>query len=323
MKATWKVLLEKSKQAMISAVSIYNNPSITFKSELFIVNSQIAWTYLLHAYYEKINVNYYYRRKQPNGKFRYDKVDGRRKEWELKQCVNALESPIDEATKKNLEILIKIRNSIEHSSYIMNDDLISAKIQACSLNFNFYIKQLFGNKYGLDKVLNMSIQFSALNPEQRKLLMDKKAKDNVVKIISEYEKNLSEGLIENLRYSYRVLFVENTAKRENQADRVIHFVRAESEESNAIQVANKETKKPKIITKDVVKKIQEAGFPKFTINKHTDLWKNLNAKDPSKKYGTDVAGKWYWYQVWIDFAIKHLKNKQLGVEQDINSPVIY
>lgn len=318
MKATWKVLLEKSKQAMVSAVSIYNNPSITFKSELFIVNSQIAWTYLLHAYYEKINVKYYYGKKQPNGKFKYDKIDGRRKEWDLKKCVNALESPIDEATKRNLEILIKIRNSIEHSSYIMNDELISAKIQACSLNFNFYIKELFGNKYGLDKVLNMSIQFSALNPEQRKLLIDKKAKDNVVKIISEYEKNLSEDLIENLRYSYRVLFVENTAKRENQADRVIHFVRAGSDESNAIQVAIKETEKPKFLPKYVVKKIQEAGFPKFTINKHTDLWKELNAKDPSKKFGTDVAGKWYWYQYWIDFAINYLKNKQLGVEQDIN-----
>lgn len=95
-------------------------------------------------------------------------------------------------------------------------------------------------------------------------------------------------------------------------------MRAGSEESNAIQVAIKETEKPKFLPKDVVKKIKEAGFSKFTINKHTELWKKLNAKDPSKKYGTDVAGKWYWYQDWIDFAVNYLKNKQFGVEQDIN-----
>lgn len=221
MKATWKVLLEKSKQAMISAVAIYNNPSITFKSELFIVNSEIAWTYLFHSYYAKNNVNYYYRKKQNNGRFKYDKIDGRKKEWELTQCAKANESPLDEATKKNLELLIKIRNSIEHSGYEMNDDLISAKIQACSLNYNYYIKKLFGNKYGLDKILNMSIQFSALNPDQRKMLIGKKANDNVVRIISEYEKGLSTNLLESQRYSYRVLFVETTAKRENQADKVI------------------------------------------------------------------------------------------------------
>jgi hypothetical protein len=36
---------------MLTAVQIYNNPQIDFKSELFIVTTMIAWTYLLHAYY--------------------------------------------------------------------------------------------------------------------------------------------------------------------------------------------------------------------------------------------------------------------------------
>ena len=42
MKALYKTLLEKSKQAMLSAVSIYNNPIISFKTEIFIVNAEIA-----------------------------------------------------------------------------------------------------------------------------------------------------------------------------------------------------------------------------------------------------------------------------------------
>lgn len=167
MKAKWKTLVEKARQAMMSAVAIYNNPTITFKSELFIVNSEIAWTYLFHAYYYKNHVCYYYRKSQGNGKYKYEYIDGRKREWDLSRCIKETQSPIDEPTAKNLELLIQIRNKIEHSYYETNDSFISAKIQACSINFNYYIKQLFGVKFGLDKTMCMAIQFSSLNPEQK------------------------------------------------------------------------------------------------------------------------------------------------------------
>ena len=51
-------LIKKSREAMLAATQIYNNPLITFKSESFITLSVIAWTYLLHAYYQKIGVDY-------------------------------------------------------------------------------------------------------------------------------------------------------------------------------------------------------------------------------------------------------------------------
>lgn len=40
-------LLKKSKEAALTAVQIFNNPNITFKSESFIVLMNIAWTILL------------------------------------------------------------------------------------------------------------------------------------------------------------------------------------------------------------------------------------------------------------------------------------
>ena len=51
-------LLLKSREAMMAAVQIYNNPQITFKSEAFITLAIIAWTYLLHDYYANIGVDY-------------------------------------------------------------------------------------------------------------------------------------------------------------------------------------------------------------------------------------------------------------------------
>ena len=53
-------LIEKSKEAMMSAIQIYNNPLIDFKSEIYIVTSVISWTYLMHAYYRSIDIDYRY-----------------------------------------------------------------------------------------------------------------------------------------------------------------------------------------------------------------------------------------------------------------------
>ena len=53
-------LLTKSREAMLCAVQIFNNPNIIFKSESFIVLANISWTYLLHAYYRNNKIDYRY-----------------------------------------------------------------------------------------------------------------------------------------------------------------------------------------------------------------------------------------------------------------------
>ena len=116
MKALYKTLLEKSKQAMLSVVSIYRNPIITFKTEIFIVNAEIAWTYLFHVFYNFCKIDYAYYI-LVNGRKKYIYVENkRRKMWELSKCIECAESPLDESTKSNLRFIILLRNEIEHSS---------------------------------------------------------------------------------------------------------------------------------------------------------------------------------------------------------------
>lgn len=45
--------VEKAVELMKSAVTVYNNSTIGFRTEIFIVNAIIAWTYALHAYFYK------------------------------------------------------------------------------------------------------------------------------------------------------------------------------------------------------------------------------------------------------------------------------
>jgi hypothetical protein len=44
-------LLKKAREAMLTAVQIFNNPHVEFKSELFILTTIIAWTYLVSIWH--------------------------------------------------------------------------------------------------------------------------------------------------------------------------------------------------------------------------------------------------------------------------------
>ena len=55
----------------------------TFRAELFIVISAIAWTYLLHAWYRRKGINYRYRAR---GKIQTTK-HGQERYWELGKCL--------------------------------------------------------------------------------------------------------------------------------------------------------------------------------------------------------------------------------------------
>ena len=152
--------------------------------------------------------------------------------------------------------------------------------------------------------LAISIQFSAITPTQRKqLVTTEKLTSNVRSYIAEFEDSLSESELMSTRYAYRVLFTPISVNRKGQADRVIEFVKPGSQLADEIErVLVKETERPKFRPGDIVKQLRKEGYAKFTIPQHTDIWKEYDAKNSSKGYGTEVSGQWYWYQNWIDFV---------------------
>jgi hypothetical protein len=151
-------LILRSREATLSAIGVFNDPLVKFKSETFIVLMVIAWMYLLHAYYRSKNIDYRYFDKIGNRK-RYVKTpEGAIKHWELKHCLNNELCPIDNETRKNLLFLIGLRNEIEHRMAPALDNYISGRYQACVMNFNDYTKKLFGERYSLDQFLTYCIQ---------------------------------------------------------------------------------------------------------------------------------------------------------------------
>src|SRR6266481_900410 len=149
-------LLIKAREAMIAAVHIFNGAGLTFRTELFIVTSIIAWTYLLHAWFRREGIDY-----------RYIKADGTVQKtkhgedcyWELGKCLRHTRCPLPKGAITNLEFLLELRHEIEHRSTNRIDDAVSAKLQASCINFNDSIKSIFGPQFGLERRLPIALQF--------------------------------------------------------------------------------------------------------------------------------------------------------------------
>jgi hypothetical protein len=314
---TWSFkneLLTKSREAMLSAVQIFNNPNILFKSESFIVLAIISWTYLLHAHFKVKKIDYRYS-EIINKRKMFDKTEKRaNKFWDLSNCLKVIHSPIDEATKENLSFLIGIRHEIEHQMTKRIDEYLNAKFQACCLNYNHYIKDLFGNEYGIDKHLSFSIQFSSISEDHVKQLNEySELPKNIHSFISDFENSISDDIFNNPKYSYRVFFVPKTVNNRGHADKVIEFIPANSPEAEGLNkeyTIIKDREKPKFLPNQVIEKMKSIGYKKFSMYHHTSFWKKLDAKNKNKGYGVEVAKTWYWYESWLNVVEEHCKKNE-------------
>ncbi|MCX5748695.1 MAG: DUF3644 domain-containing protein [Candidatus Saganbacteria bacterium] len=311
-------LINKARESALAAVQIYNNPLTTFKSESFIVLFMIAWTYLLHAYYRSKSIDYrYYEKRNKRKKFKKNK-DGSVKYWDLTSCLDEENRPLDVDTTNNLKFLIGLRNQIEHRKANHLDSYLSARYQACAINFNYYIKKLFGDRHGLDNMLALSLQFAELDYSQSKTIRDKdnKIPQEIKSYIAKFDSTLSEDQIISERYAYRILFTKVIAKRAGQADRVIEFLDPKSPLAENIKReywVKEETEKRKYLPKNIVEEAHKAGFDDFNIAKHYRIWKQHNAKETSKGYGFQLPDRWYWYEKWKDFVLSYLaKQKEIN-----------
>lgn len=297
--------LSKSREAALAAVQVFNNPAMTFKSEIYAVLMVIAWTYLMHAYYRSKKIEHRYFTSTSNGRKRFNTTaKGAHKYWGLYDCLKSDQSPVDKDATNNLYFIIDLRHEIEHRMTTRIDQYLSARFQACCLNYNEYIKKLFGESQGIDKHLAFSLQFASLTEDHVNQLAEHSGlPQHIQTFVDGFDGNLSEEEYRSPRFAYRVLFVPKTANTKGQADKVIEFIKADSELAQSINSSYaviKETEREKYLPGQIVKIIQSEGFPKFSQHVHTKFWQMSDAKNAKYSYGTKVVGQWYWYEKWVN-----------------------
>lgn len=310
---------------MLHAIQSYNNPRTYFRSEIFIVTAIIAWTYLLHAFFKENNIDYrYFAKDKRTGQKTIAQTNyGAPKLWELEACLASPRCPLDDVVKANLRFLLKIRHEIEHQLTRSIDDAISAKLQACCLNYNTAIKSLFGDAVGIDAEFTVAIQLSTFNFDQQKALIA--AQDlppNIVAAQKSIEDALTQDQFNDPRYAFRVAIVPKVVGNKGRADQVIEFVKEGSEQASAInRILLKETERKKFKPKQIVTLMRDSGFPRFNAHSHTLLWQKLNAKDPAKQFGVTLSdGQWYWYENWVDRVRLHCEENKIDYQPE---PIVH
>lgn len=306
-------LLSQSRDAALAGVQVFNNPLIAFKSETFIVLMNIAWTYLLHAYYRRNDVEYRYFL-QAGTRRRFERMsNGSYKYWDLARCLAVEDCPLDNETKRNIMFLIGLRDEITHHMSPVVDQYVSARYQACCLNYNQYAKELFGDRYGIDQHLSYSLQFQSISREQLAAPSEADLPVTVRSYIAQFDESLSAEELNSERFAYRILFIPKLVGKPRQADEVIEFVKSDSKVARAVNrdyVAFKEVERPKFLPGQIVCLMKEEGYLSFGIFQHTTLWKTMDAKNPGKGYGVSVAGAWYWYSGWVDVVRQHCADNE-------------
>lgn len=300
-------LLLKAREAMIAAVNTFNGLGLMFRAELFIVTAMIAWTYLMHAWFKQQGIDH---RHKVKGQIQKTK-NGADMYWELGHCIRHSRCPLPAGTVRNLEFLLDLRHEIEHRSSNRIDDAVSAKLQACCINFNDAMQQLFGRQYALERRLPIALQLVTFNADQREVLKRASAlPQHIETMMTTFHGAMSAEQQADPRFAYRVAFIPKLKGRASSADVAVEFVKEGTEEAKDIaRVLLKEVDKQRFTASQVVRLMKKEGYPKFDLHQHTLLWKKLDARKVDV-YGAPGPYKntWLWYEAWIARVREHCQS---------------
>jgi len=285
--------VRKAVEIFKTAVLVYNNNTLSTRSETFIVLSIIAWTYLLHARLIEQGVAPVFKNADGTPVL----VDGQEKLWELGYCIERTEAALSAGEKANLKYLIAIRNAIEHRSAEDINDALQAKIQANALNFLKYAKEKFGNKYDFSHDLAFAIQLQALTLQSPNSLKGAAPVAKAVAAVNALlEGPMTPAEFNDPAYAFRVYVVPKVTNNAKKADQAVIY----SPVGSDVEVAIKLVERPKYRMTEAIKKLLDDDGLTVSTYEFQQAWKVNDLKNPAKGLAIQLGGQWFWYQEGID-----------------------
>jgi hypothetical protein len=291
---------------MILAVELFNTPRIGFKTGVFSMLANVAWTYLLHEYYDSIGVNI---------------LNDAGFSLLLSQMVARNDCPISKGCKQNLAALKEIRDVVEHRTIGPFDSKWLPIFQANCLNFEKALTDLFGPRVTLGRDLGLTLQFAKLGTDQIAMAQGYEVPEHIAALDASLAAKLGEGDAENLEYQIKVVYTLTNASKSKSHFQFIQPDSAEGKEMQNVLIKYKPADdiwplKPA----EVVKRVAEASGRNFTSDKHQRAWKMYKARpktgatnpaETQSKYCTyHPPFKSYTYsQAWVDFLVGEIQDE--------------
>lgn len=313
-------LLEKAKDSALLAVEVYNKPRTSFKSSGFITLMTIAYTALFHAYFEKQGIKYYYKKKDSR---RYETIDGDYKAWELPKCAEEYYGSKGNPIYKNIDLIYKLRNKIEHRFIPEIDSYILGECQAMLINFENMIDEHFGQKHAIVDLLSVPLQ---IEKSRRKIPISPDAK-NVMDFIKKYKNSLSKKIKDSQDFSFKVFLIPKIGNHRNSSDVSVEFIDFDLANKDQygnlekIQALIKDRQVPvanqgKYSPTNVLLEIENKTGKRFNMPWHTSMWKKYKVRPETKEVKRDkcnikycqhdvVHNDYVYTEEWINHLIKN------------------
>lgn len=299
--------LIRAREAMMLAVQVFNSPTLRFKTEVFTMLTNVAWTYLLHEYYEgkKISVI---------------GADGR--SFLLSQMIGRQDCPLSKGMKDNLRALKILRDDVEHKILGRADTKWLGLFQACCLNFDKMICELFGSRLTLAHELSFAIQFTKMNLEQLATLNRYEIPAHIEAVDARLAEGMTEEQISDLEYQFRVVYTLDAVTKSRAHFQFFQPDSAEGKDIRNVLVQHRLADhlyphKPSAVASHVRAK---TGI-EFTLHNHTQAWRKFGARP---KHGATqpentkrdycvyhFTHKDYTYSdKWIEFLVAEVSDVQ-------------
>lgn len=299
--------LIRSREAMILAVQTFNSPGLRFKTEVFSVLANIAWTYLLHEHYLRKKVKI---------------VKDTGFTISLSEMIEREDCPLSLGTKNNLKALKQIRDEVEHNLLGRIDVQWAPLYQACCLNYDQAITEIFGARVSLQKELNLALQFAKLDFDNLVELHKQEVPPNIRALDARLDEQFSEEEKRDLNYQFRVVY---TLDKTSKGKAHIRFVNPESEEGEQIRNVLVDYRpadhlfpyKPGKVAKEVSRRSKQ----EFTSHNHIQAWKYYDVRPKSNAMQPENTNKDYciyhpahsdytYSEAWIEFLIEKIKDPE-------------
>lgn len=292
--------LVRSREAMILAVQVFNSPGVKFKTEVFTVLSNIAWTYLLHEFYERKGVAL---------------VEGGRS-LVLAQMLDKGDCPLSNDIKNNLRAMKVLRDKVEHLVLGQADRKWSPIFQACCLNYDKVIRELFGESLTLSNELSFALQFAKPNIEQLGPIGDFAIPAEIEAIDAQLVDGLTDEEQGSIEFQFRVVYTLDSASKSQSHFQFVSPDSAEGKDIHNVLLRKVPADalypfKPTAAAAEVSRRSGQ----KFTTTDHTKAWRLFKARPKNnvaqpeqtdKKYCLYHAahGDYTYSEEWIEMLVE-------------------
>jgi hypothetical protein len=259
--------LIRAREAMILAVTIFNSGNYRFKSEVFAVLANIAWTYLLHEHYERKGT-------QPLN------ADGTT--FALSYMLSREDCPFSKGIKNNLLALKAIRDDVEHKTLGRSDIKWLPLFQACCLNFDQILVSWFGPRVSLQSDLSVALQFGKLDLQHAAQVSAYDVPPNIIALDALLKKDLKDEDLNDLEYQFRVVYTFDSASKSNAH---IQFLSPDSAEGKSVQNVLQKFRIADELYRnkpgDVIRIIRKSNGKAFSMSDHTKAWQRHKVRPPT------------------------------------------